>query len=572
MRRPSRSVLLHVNGLRDQSHWIRDELRLLNLSCSREGSVFGESLLSDEQQPTYSLRFFPRPGPKESILAQAKEEGHVLLEDVSSRQTLARFRAHSNAIFDLCWSPCGDQIATGSGDTSLSLWDVASLSHLHSLKGGHDRAVKCLQFSPKASSLLASGSRDNSVLLWDPRSRDPIVNRIKSAHCSRENRPCSVTAIQFLQNEHLLASGGEMDDTLKIWDLRKNYSLYKRDPLPSYTLPHPQGSRGITSLSMDVSNTLFVSCMDGKIYRFSLTSFDETPLNVYSGHKVASFYVRLSLSPDGDYLSSGSSDGSAYIWRVNPASSMHQGRETPFLCKLQGHSSEVTCVDWAKGGCTLVTCSDDMDHCVWRPDRREYKGEEAFGFTVPNTLAPLTPTRLTSCIPNTVHTPPPHFTPSSLRKRAHRGGCTPGSASSRKRRLTPSILNFLTKSGSKQGDIENVSPKRSLRPATEPPSKSIRSKLFDEPTPTPNSPPSQPLKFDAYPCSPTKMRILTNQDLESPKRLQFSPLKSFSPTANLPNYVMDPKTPTSSTKKRGRPVDWLTNLSNQKKSKAAKKL
>lgn len=40
------------------------------------------------------------------------------------------------------------------------------------------------------------------------------------------------------------------------------------------------------------------------------------PVSVFSGHRNSSFYVKSSVSPDDQYLASGSSDGHAYIWKV----------------------------------------------------------------------------------------------------------------------------------------------------------------------------------------------------------------------------------------------------------------
>ncbi|XP_040569823.1 protein lethal(2)denticleless [Lepeophtheirus salmonis] len=590
-------LLDHLNGFSHQLDAIRDNLEVLTLRSYRQNSICLEAE-EDPSEPTYTLRFYPREGEKESLLAIGKEEGQVRLEDVNTNKTLFNIRAHTNAIFDLDWSPSGDVICTGSGDETLGLWDSSNFKSIQFLRGGHERTVKTLQFAPGSDKVIASGSRDNSIILWDVRSPVPMLNRIKNAHVSKAHRSCSVTSIKFLQKDNCLVSVGEMDGLIKVWDLRKNYSLYKRDPIPSYSLPHPGGSSslGFTCLAVDSSNTVFVSCMDDKIYRYNLASNSDLPVNTYTGYENNSFFVRISLSPDEEYLASGSSDSFSYIWRVN---SLAYGQETYPICKLQGHLAEVTCVEWCKGNWTLVTCSDDVQHCIWRPDRRDIENpSDVFGETVPyKQPIPLTPpSRYTSLIPNTTQTPPIHFTPSSLNKR-NRSDRTPGNSTSKKRKLTPSILNFFPKSGSKRSlsdnescastppckksNIENVSPqKESLKTLVtiqerEPLMHKSRNKnvkkLFDEVTEQ-SSTSSSPFKFDRYPCSPTKMLILSNKDLESPKRLHISPMKPFSPTLNLPNSVIDRQTPTSSSKKRDRPINWLTSLTNKKKSKAAKKL
>lgn len=62
----------------------------------------------------------------------------------------------------------------------------------------------------------------------------------------------------------------------------------------------------------------------------------------YYGHENRTFYVKACLSPDEEYLASGSSDENAYIWKINtPGAPMY---------KLTGHTEEVTCIAWCNVG------------------------------------------------------------------------------------------------------------------------------------------------------------------------------------------------------------------------------
>ena len=84
---------------------------------------------------------------------------------------------------------------------------------------------------------------------------------------------------------------------------------------------------------------------------------------VFRGHVNSTFYVKAVLSPDDQYLLSGSSDGNAYIWQVSrPQSGPHV---------LRGHVNEVTGVDWCRADIgRLVTLSDDNVVWIWRVDNR----------------------------------------------------------------------------------------------------------------------------------------------------------------------------------------------------------
>lgn len=80
----------------------------------------------------------------------------------------------------LAWSPDSDSIATGSDDKAIRLWDrvtgrpktttrraLGVGKEMPPLKGHHNY-VHCLAFSPKGN-ILASGSHDEAVFLWDVR-------------------------------------------------------------------------------------------------------------------------------------------------------------------------------------------------------------------------------------------------------------------------------------------------------------------------------------------------------------------------------------------------------------------
>ena len=184
--------------------------------------------------------------------------------------------------------------------------------------------------------LLAS--RDNSIQIWDLRCSTEAKpeNVIRNAHsprgatnavCSRRGRrshstpsspaaaasrsgvsSSSVTGIKYLQ-DNMLVSCGDKDGIVKVWDLRRNYSLYHGEPMPKVRFHSPKltSTQGFTSMAVQcpgegVTSSVFVNCMDNNIYQFDLINEDEKPLNTFSGCNNSSFYVKIALSPNGSYL------------------------------------------------------------------------------------------------------------------------------------------------------------------------------------------------------------------------------------------------------------------------------
>ena len=101
--------------------------------------------------------------PDGTLLAVATYIG-VYLYDAQTLDEVALLE--SNAIMNsVAFSPDGSILASGSVDGTIKLWDVSERRLIDTLTG-HTDAVLSVSFSPD-SSILASGSWDGTILLWD---------------------------------------------------------------------------------------------------------------------------------------------------------------------------------------------------------------------------------------------------------------------------------------------------------------------------------------------------------------------------------------------------------------------
>ncbi|XP_037100704.1 denticleless protein homolog [Syngnathus acus] len=336
----------------------------------------------------------------QDVLAVANEEGIVRIYNTEGRgdRLLKEWLAHENAVFDIAWVPGESQLVTAAGDQMARLWDVKSGELLGGFRG-HLCSLKSVAFTSEDKAVFCTGARDGNILVWDTRcsKKDGFykpVKQIQGAHNKAETNPPSKTkkrrlsvrgmapsvdtqqsvTVVLFQDQHTLISSGAVDGFVKMWDLRKNYTAHHHQPVALQTYPYPGSSMrmrlGYSGLVLDSTRSnVMCNCTDDNIYMFNVSGIKTTPEAVFSGHQNSSFYIKSTISPNNQFLASGSSDNHTYIWKISDPT------QPPIT--LLGHSEEVTSVAWCPTDFTkIASCSDDHTVRIWRL-RREMGGEQS---------------------------------------------------------------------------------------------------------------------------------------------------------------------------------------------------
>jgi len=101
-------------------------------------------------------------------LIDIRRKFNQILQGGELRVELLRTLRHSREALSVSFSPDGRILASGSWDGTVKLWDVQSGEVIHSLEG-HSDWVRSVAFSPDGTK-LASGSFDRTIKIWeDPR-------------------------------------------------------------------------------------------------------------------------------------------------------------------------------------------------------------------------------------------------------------------------------------------------------------------------------------------------------------------------------------------------------------------
>jgi WD40 repeat protein len=103
-----------------------------------------------------------QPSSNETVKFQPVQHESVTAVRTMLPRTL---EGHSSAVYSVTFSPDGKLVASGSYDNTIKLWDAITGAMYVSIEG-HLDCVQSVAFSP-VDKMVASGSNDRTLKLWD---------------------------------------------------------------------------------------------------------------------------------------------------------------------------------------------------------------------------------------------------------------------------------------------------------------------------------------------------------------------------------------------------------------------
>ena len=89
----------------------------------------------------------------------------ILFWDAITREHTHTLRGHTETVTSIAFSPDSSMLASGSYDNTIGLWSATAGKRTYTLEG-HTEPVRSVAFSSDGS-MLASGSADNTIRLWE---------------------------------------------------------------------------------------------------------------------------------------------------------------------------------------------------------------------------------------------------------------------------------------------------------------------------------------------------------------------------------------------------------------------
>ncbi|KAI9143299.1 WD40-repeat-containing domain protein [Paraphysoderma sedebokerense] len=216
---------------------------------------------------------------------------------------------------------------------------------------GHKGNIKCVDFVGEEGKLIASGSSDNTLRIWDTETSNCVG--VLEGHTSR------IWDVTSNPSGSIVASASG-DGTVKLWDMKNNrmaclhsFGGHEGDV---YTVKYHPGETHVVTGGYDKIVRLF-DVNTGQVVK------------TFPGHQLS--VSKTIFNPLGNLIVSGSKDSTIKFWDIVSG-----------LCirTITSHLGEVTSVEMNSNGTLLLSSSKDNSNRLWdvrmvRPIRR-FKGHQ----------------------------------------------------------------------------------------------------------------------------------------------------------------------------------------------------
>jgi|GEM_PF-3288795 len=194
---------------------------------------FNDTKLWDVQTGKLARRFdwsadsFMNHPDGRTVVSQTRNNGPCTFRDSKTFEPIRKFDSAKSSIRRMAVSDDGRLLATGSSDGTVLLWDLED-GRKHRLLTGHTGRIESMAFSARGRSLL-TGSFDRSAILWDIETGLPLQ---KFSH-QRD-----VGAADLSADGQTVVTGVEYDDNqLSIWDAATGVRLRECDDIRLLAYP-----------------------------------------------------------------------------------------------------------------------------------------------------------------------------------------------------------------------------------------------------------------------------------------------------------------------------------------------
>jgi WD40 repeat protein len=269
-------------------------------------------------EDTPSAVSFNRDG---TLLATGDWGGNILLWK-SGRRIAKLPREHTGEIRELAFDSNTDVLASGSEDHTVILWDLAKSGSLSTRLTGHVEPVTAVAFSPDQR-FVVSADESGSIVFWDR-----ATGMRSGRQIQKQAEP--VTSVAFSPNGRLLATG-DFGDRVTLWDVKTRRRMGK---------PFNGHETVVTSVAFAPDGTSLASADAHGAIRIWTIGGSRTAGRALGEH--GGEVTKLAFLPKGDAMLSSGYDGRVRLWELRTGRArtvgVHRDRALDVALSPDGHT------------------------------------------------------------------------------------------------------------------------------------------------------------------------------------------------------------------------------------------
>ncbi|XP_070828321.1 POC1 centriolar protein homolog B [Chaetodon trifascialis] len=236
------------------------------------------------------------------------------------------FKGHKDAVTCTDFNPNRKQLASGSVDKSLMIWNLAPKARAFRFVG-HQEVITGVQFSPSGN-LVATSSKDRTVRLWTP--------SIKGESTVFKAHTAAVRSVAFSHDGHRLVTASD-DKSVKVWGVHRQCFICSLS----------QHTNWVRCARFSPDGRLIASCGDDRTVRLWDTSTKHC-INCFTDYGGSATFVDFNSS--GTCIASSGADSSLKIWDL---------RTNKLIQHYQVHSEGINSFSFHPSNNYLISGSSD---------------------------------------------------------------------------------------------------------------------------------------------------------------------------------------------------------------------
>lgn len=257
--------------------------------------------------------------PTMKQLASGSMDNSLMVWNFKQQMRAFKYTGHKDTVMDVCFSPTGHLVASASRDQSVRLW-TPTVNGESTVFKAHTATVRGVEFSSDGQQLLTC-SDDKSAKVWSVQRQ-----RFKFSFVGHQNW---VRAARFSPDAQLALTGSD-DKTVKLWSMTTSHSC-----IHTYA---GEGSGQVTHVAFHPAGVVVAaSASDATVRLWDIRT--NKLLQHYSVHNGP--VNQIAFHPNGNFLLSCSNDATIKVLdvlegRLFYTVHAHQGPTTSVVCSKEG--------------------------------------------------------------------------------------------------------------------------------------------------------------------------------------------------------------------------------------------